>query len=161
MVEQEQRRAELAMYVAPKAAESLYKILYRKHWVKGVKHWEVMTFSFAMSLIMVTCRWETERTMEQLVFLLLFSHTTLACFVIILVVLPTRGTGSVPIRHKDHLSYPRKELNVCPNLHTLIKETGSSFHSIFFFGFSFFGQRLLLFFGLLYGVVPFIRQPLF
>ncbi|KAG0051187.1 hypothetical protein BGZ83_004008 [Gryganskiella cystojenkinii] len=52
MIEQEQRRAELAMYVAPKAAESLYKILYRKHWVKGVKHWEVMTFSFAMSLIM-------------------------------------------------------------------------------------------------------------
>lgn len=53
MVEQESRRAELAMYVIPKAAESLYKILYRKNWVVGVKHWEVMMFSFAMSLIMV------------------------------------------------------------------------------------------------------------
>ncbi|KAF9187315.1 hypothetical protein BGZ51_001405 [Haplosporangium sp. Z 767] len=52
MVEQESRRAELAMYVLPKAAESLYKILYQKNWVKGVKHWEVMMFSFAMSLIM-------------------------------------------------------------------------------------------------------------
>ncbi|KAG0367968.1 hypothetical protein BGZ54_002913 [Gamsiella multidivaricata] len=52
MVEQESRRAELAMYVLPKAATSLYKILYRKNWVKGVKHWEVMMFSFAMSLIM-------------------------------------------------------------------------------------------------------------
>ncbi|KAI8600631.1 hypothetical protein EDD21DRAFT_415663 [Dissophora ornata] len=51
-VEQESRRAELAMYVLPKAAESLYKILYQKNWVKGVKHWEVMMFSFAMSLIM-------------------------------------------------------------------------------------------------------------
>ncbi|ORZ10262.1 hypothetical protein BCR41DRAFT_338819 [Lobosporangium transversale] len=54
MVEQESRRAELAMYVLPKAAESLYKILYQKNWVKGVKHWEVMMFSFAMSLIMVS-----------------------------------------------------------------------------------------------------------
>jgi len=53
MVEQESRRAELAMYVLPKAAESLYKILYQKNWIKGVKHWEVMMFSFAMSLIMV------------------------------------------------------------------------------------------------------------
>ncbi|KAF9913461.1 hypothetical protein BX616_010011 [Lobosporangium transversale] len=52
MVEQESRRSELAMYVLPKAATSLYKILYRKNWVKGVKYWEVMTFSFAMSLIM-------------------------------------------------------------------------------------------------------------
>ncbi|KAF9583843.1 hypothetical protein BGW38_008345 [Lunasporangiospora selenospora] len=52
MVEQESRRAELAMYVLPKAATSLYKILYQKNWVKGVKYWEVMTFSFAMSLIM-------------------------------------------------------------------------------------------------------------
>ncbi|KAG0238773.1 hypothetical protein BGW42_002639 [Actinomortierella wolfii] len=52
MVEQESRRAELAMYVLPKAAESLYKILYRKNWIKGVKHWEVMMFSFAMSIIM-------------------------------------------------------------------------------------------------------------
>ncbi|KAF9116088.1 hypothetical protein BGX27_004885 [Mortierella sp. AM989] len=52
MVEQESRRAELAMYVLPKAAESLYKILYQKNWVKGVKHWEVMMFSVAMSLIM-------------------------------------------------------------------------------------------------------------
>ncbi|KAI1303392.1 hypothetical protein EDD11_005355 [Mortierella claussenii] len=52
MVEQESRRAELAMYVLPKAAESLYKILYQKNWIKGVKHWEVMMFSFAMSLIM-------------------------------------------------------------------------------------------------------------
>ncbi|KAF9977993.1 hypothetical protein BGZ73_004118 [Actinomortierella ambigua] len=52
MVEQESRRAELAMYVLPKAAESLYKILYRKNWIKGVKHWEVMMFSCAMSLIM-------------------------------------------------------------------------------------------------------------
>lgn len=54
MVEQESRRAELAMYVLPKAAESLYKILYQKNWVKGVRHWEVMMFSFAMSLIMVS-----------------------------------------------------------------------------------------------------------
>lgn len=54
MVEQESRRAELAMYVLPKAAESLYKILYQKNWIKAVKHWEVMTFSFAMSLIMVS-----------------------------------------------------------------------------------------------------------
>ncbi|KAF9954604.1 hypothetical protein BGZ65_003920 [Modicella reniformis] len=52
MVEQESRRAELALYVLPKAAESLYKILYQKNWVKGVKHWEVIMFSFAMSLIM-------------------------------------------------------------------------------------------------------------
>ncbi|KAF9356513.1 hypothetical protein BGX26_005167 [Mortierella sp. AD094] len=52
MVEQESRRAELAMYVAPKAAESLYKILYDKKLVKGVKHWDVMMFSFAMSIIM-------------------------------------------------------------------------------------------------------------
>ncbi|KAF9578933.1 hypothetical protein BGW38_005026 [Lunasporangiospora selenospora] len=52
MVEQESRRAELAMYVLPKAAESLYKILYQKNWVKGVKHWEVLMFSTAMSLIM-------------------------------------------------------------------------------------------------------------
>ncbi|KAG9324804.1 hypothetical protein KVV02_004677 [Mortierella alpina] len=52
MVEQESRRAELAMYVLPKAAESLFKILYQKNWVKGVRHWEVMMFSFAMSLIM-------------------------------------------------------------------------------------------------------------
>ncbi|KAF9155328.1 hypothetical protein BG015_010260 [Linnemannia schmuckeri] len=52
MVEQESRRAELAMYVLPKAAESLYKILYQKNWIKGVKHWEVMMFSCAMSLIM-------------------------------------------------------------------------------------------------------------
>ncbi|KAF9152157.1 hypothetical protein BG015_005710 [Linnemannia schmuckeri] len=52
MVEQESRRAELAFYVLPKAADSLYRILYRKNWVKGVKHWEVMTFSFAMSLVM-------------------------------------------------------------------------------------------------------------
>ncbi|KAG0332329.1 hypothetical protein BG004_001299 [Podila humilis] len=52
MVEQESRRAELAMYVLPKAAESLYKILYQKNWIKAVKHWEVMMFSFAMSLIM-------------------------------------------------------------------------------------------------------------
>ncbi|KAG0029769.1 hypothetical protein BGZ81_003456 [Podila clonocystis] len=52
MVEQESRRAELAMYVLPKAAESLYKILYQKNWIKAVKHWEVMVFSFAMSLIM-------------------------------------------------------------------------------------------------------------
>ncbi|KAI8602325.1 hypothetical protein EDD21DRAFT_372230 [Dissophora ornata] len=51
-MEQESRRAELAMYVLPKAAESLYKILYRKNWVKGVKNWDVMMFSFAMSLIM-------------------------------------------------------------------------------------------------------------
>lgn len=56
MVEQESRRAELAMYVLPKAAESLYKILYQKNWIKAVKHWEVMTFSFAMSLIMVSKR---------------------------------------------------------------------------------------------------------
>lgn len=53
MVEQESRRAELAMYVLPKAAESLYKILYRKNLVKGVKNWDVMMFSVAMSLIMV------------------------------------------------------------------------------------------------------------
>ncbi|KAF9426178.1 hypothetical protein BGZ94_006846 [Podila epigama] len=52
MVEQESRRAELAMYVAPKAATSLYMILYQKNWIKGVKHWEVMMFSFAMSIIM-------------------------------------------------------------------------------------------------------------
>ncbi|GJJ75846.1 hypothetical protein EMPS_08204 [Entomortierella parvispora] len=52
MVEQESRRAELAMYVLPKAAESLYKILYQKNWIKGVKHWEVLMFSSAMSLIM-------------------------------------------------------------------------------------------------------------
>ncbi|KAG0237684.1 hypothetical protein BGX31_003513 [Mortierella sp. GBA43] len=52
MIEQESRRAELAMYVLPKAAESLYKIMYRKNWVKGVKNWEVIMFSFAMSLIM-------------------------------------------------------------------------------------------------------------
>ncbi|KAF9998549.1 hypothetical protein BGZ80_005522 [Entomortierella chlamydospora] len=52
MVEQESRRAELAMYVLPKAAESLYKILYNKKLVKGVKHWDVMMFSFAMSIIM-------------------------------------------------------------------------------------------------------------
>lgn len=55
MVEQESRRAELAFYVIPKAADSLYRILYRKNWVKGVRHWEVMTFSFAMSLVMVFC----------------------------------------------------------------------------------------------------------
>ncbi|KAG0301725.1 hypothetical protein BGZ98_008091 [Dissophora globulifera] len=54
MVEQESRRAELAMYVLPKAAESLYKILYQKNWVKGVKHWEVIMFSFAMSVIMAS-----------------------------------------------------------------------------------------------------------
>jgi len=54
MVEQESRRAELAMYVLPKAAESLYKILHQKNWVKGVKHWEVLMFSSAMSLIMVS-----------------------------------------------------------------------------------------------------------
>ncbi|KAG0252805.1 hypothetical protein BG011_006735 [Mortierella polycephala] len=52
MIEQESRRAELAMYVIPKAATSLYKILLRKNWVKGVPHWEVLMFSFAMSLIM-------------------------------------------------------------------------------------------------------------
>ncbi|KAF9541211.1 hypothetical protein EC957_003344 [Mortierella hygrophila] len=52
MIEQESRRAELAFYVIPKAADSLYRILYRKNWVKGVRHWEVMTFSFAMSLVM-------------------------------------------------------------------------------------------------------------
>ncbi|KAF9572316.1 hypothetical protein EC968_010040 [Mortierella alpina] len=52
MIEQESRRAELAMYTIPKAATSLYKILYRKNWVKGVKHWDVMMFSFAMSLVM-------------------------------------------------------------------------------------------------------------
>ncbi|KAG0324465.1 hypothetical protein BG000_002203 [Podila horticola] len=52
MIEQESRRAELAMYVLPKAATSLYKILLRKNWVVGVRHWEVMMFSFAMSLIM-------------------------------------------------------------------------------------------------------------
>ncbi|KAF9200048.1 hypothetical protein BGZ49_009755 [Haplosporangium sp. Z 27] len=52
MCEQESRRAELAMYVLPKAAESLYKILYQKNWVKGVKHWETIMFSVAMSLIM-------------------------------------------------------------------------------------------------------------
>ncbi|KAG0324222.1 hypothetical protein BGZ99_002054 [Dissophora globulifera] len=51
-VEQESRRAELAMYVLPKAAESLYMILYRKNWVKGFKNWDVMLFSFSMSLIM-------------------------------------------------------------------------------------------------------------
>ncbi|KAF8960103.1 hypothetical protein BGZ46_001639 [Entomortierella lignicola] len=54
MVEQESRRAELAMYVLPKAAESIYKILYSKKLVKGIKHWEVMMFSFAMSIIMYT-----------------------------------------------------------------------------------------------------------
>jgi len=53
MIEQESRRAELAMYVLPKAAESIYKILYRKNIVKGVKNWDVMMFSVAMSLIMV------------------------------------------------------------------------------------------------------------
>ncbi|KAF9363903.1 hypothetical protein BGX34_003062 [Mortierella sp. NVP85] len=52
MIEQESRRAELAMYVLPKAAESIYKILYRKNMVKGVKNWDVMMFSVAMSLIM-------------------------------------------------------------------------------------------------------------
>ncbi|KAG0341842.1 hypothetical protein BG004_005879, partial [Podila humilis] len=52
MIEQESRRAELAMYVLPKAATSLYKILLRKNWVIGIKHWDVMMFSFAMSLIM-------------------------------------------------------------------------------------------------------------
>ncbi|KAG0357684.1 hypothetical protein BG005_003241 [Podila minutissima] len=52
MIEQESRRAELAMYVLPKAATSLYKILLRKNWVVGIKHWEVLMFSFAMSLIM-------------------------------------------------------------------------------------------------------------
>ncbi|KAF9983769.1 hypothetical protein BGZ75_004756 [Mortierella antarctica] len=52
MIEQESRRAELAMYTIPKAATSLYKILYRKNWVKGVKHWDIMMFSFAMSLVM-------------------------------------------------------------------------------------------------------------
>ncbi|KAF9283552.1 hypothetical protein BGZ74_001902 [Mortierella antarctica] len=52
MIEQESRRAELAMYVLPKAATSLYKILLRKNWVVGIKHWEAMMFSFAMSLIM-------------------------------------------------------------------------------------------------------------
>ncbi|KAG9070245.1 hypothetical protein KI688_009580 [Linnemannia hyalina] len=35
MIEQESRRAELAFYVIPKAADSLYRILYRKNWVKG------------------------------------------------------------------------------------------------------------------------------
>ncbi|KAF9406971.1 hypothetical protein BGZ94_002885, partial [Podila epigama] len=52
MVEQESRRAELAMYVLPKAAESLFKILYQKNWIKAVRHWEVLMFSFSMSLIM-------------------------------------------------------------------------------------------------------------
>ncbi|KAF9930300.1 hypothetical protein FBU30_000646 [Linnemannia zychae] len=52
MCEQESRRTELAFYVLPKAVNSLYMILYRKNWVKGVKHWEVMLFSFAMALVM-------------------------------------------------------------------------------------------------------------
>ncbi|KAF9115864.1 hypothetical protein BGX27_006105 [Mortierella sp. AM989] len=52
MVEQESRRVELAMYVLPKAADSLYRILYRRKLVKCVKHWDVMMFSFAMSLVM-------------------------------------------------------------------------------------------------------------
>ncbi|KAF9432834.1 hypothetical protein BGZ76_010252 [Entomortierella beljakovae] len=52
MCEQESRRAELAMYVLPKAAGSLYQILQSKNLVAAFKYWEVLMFSFSSSLIM-------------------------------------------------------------------------------------------------------------
>ncbi|KAF9433533.1 hypothetical protein BGZ76_009312 [Entomortierella beljakovae] len=71
MVEQEGRRAELAMYVLPKAVESVYKILQQRNYVKGVKHWEVMTFSAAMSIIMSFYQRE-EQVLSPLVTKLLY-----------------------------------------------------------------------------------------
>ncbi|KAI8337292.1 hypothetical protein BC941DRAFT_352914 [Chlamydoabsidia padenii] len=52
-LEDKRRRSELALYVLPKAVQSFYQILYQKHMMIKIKHFEVIMTSMAMGIIMV------------------------------------------------------------------------------------------------------------
>ncbi|KAI8393947.1 uncharacterized protein BYT42DRAFT_487758 [Radiomyces spectabilis] len=52
-LEDKKRRSELALYVLPKALQSLYEILYQRRLIFKVKHFEVIMTSVAMGIIMV------------------------------------------------------------------------------------------------------------
>ncbi|SAM04863.1 hypothetical protein [Absidia glauca] len=51
-LEDKRRRSELALYVLPKAIQSFYQILYQKHMMIKIKHFEVIMTSMAMGIIM-------------------------------------------------------------------------------------------------------------
>ncbi|KAG0182158.1 hypothetical protein DFQ28_007575 [Apophysomyces sp. BC1034] len=51
-LEDKKRRSELALYVLPKAIQSFYRILYQRHWIIKIKHFEVLMTSVAMGIIM-------------------------------------------------------------------------------------------------------------
>ncbi|KAI8089945.1 uncharacterized protein BX664DRAFT_334285 [Halteromyces radiatus] len=51
-LEDKKRRSELALYVLPKAVQSFYQILYQKHMMIKIKHFEVIMSSVAMGIIM-------------------------------------------------------------------------------------------------------------
>jgi hypothetical protein len=53
-LEDKRRRSELALYVLPKAIQSFYQILYQKHMMIKIKHFEVIMTSMAMGIIMVS-----------------------------------------------------------------------------------------------------------
>jgi hypothetical protein len=51
LIEEKRRRSELALFVLPKAAESLYEIWYQHKWVVRVPHWEMGMFAVAMAVV--------------------------------------------------------------------------------------------------------------
>lgn len=51
-LEDKKRRSELALYVLPKAIQCFYQILYQKHLMIKIKHFEVIMTSMAMGIIM-------------------------------------------------------------------------------------------------------------
>lgn len=54
-IEEKKRRSELALYVLPKAMQSLYEVMYQRKLMFKMKHFEIILCSMAMGVIMVCC----------------------------------------------------------------------------------------------------------
>jgi len=59
-IEEKKRRSELALYVLPKAMQSLYEIMYQRKLMFKMKHFEVIMCSMAMGVIMAFYQHEPE-----------------------------------------------------------------------------------------------------
>ncbi|KAJ3122399.1 hypothetical protein HK098_002885 [Nowakowskiella sp. JEL0407] len=72
-IEDPRRRAELAMYVLPRGADSLYRVLYNKKLINYVKYFDVLMFSVSTSILIGFFQYEP--TMMSPLFLRLVDRT--------------------------------------------------------------------------------------
>lgn len=60
LLEAPNRRLELALYVAPRALESLWKVAVKHNYASTVRNGEALLFSFGTAIIMSLYDWDPE-----------------------------------------------------------------------------------------------------